>query len=533
MKIKHLLISLTAIATVTPAFAATYYVTPEGAGTKDGSSWENALGVEELQTKVTTNKTGDTYNFAGGKYNFNKTLLVSYKTAANLIGAETGERTVFSGDVNGDGVASEGDLSCIVRIQTQTSAASSPQQPALIKNIDFTCAYTASEANSDGQHEVNGVTGPGALFVDNSYNVTVENCNFYGNKATGLLGGAAIHLRRSFVTFNHCNIHDNSGISRGGAVRLRSDNATKGITTFYDCAFYNNTLSKTDVEDSGRNGGAIYLAQGKQLNIINCTLTNNESDTWGSAIYTNGAGDTFSPVLNIINSTIAGNKTVSGGAQISTTQTASIKLANTIIASKYETTDAIAFNGETESPKFSFETGGYNFISGIRDLATSPAKDLGWKDTDKQGAEYNYAAIFGSNALTAEGVIKPNTFFAGATGEEVTAAVTSWGLPAGLDLTTDQLGNERIGQVTPGAYAVSKDNITTNIITSIADDSNARLVNLGAGVYAIEGVEGVVTVYNINGATVMTSPASSIDLGAMPAGLYIVKAQDTIFKVMR
>ena len=51
---------MTAMASM-PAFAATYYVTPDGAGTKDGSSWENAFGVAEFRTKASTNVNGDVY----------------------------------------------------------------------------------------------------------------------------------------------------------------------------------------------------------------------------------------------------------------------------------------------------------------------------------------------------------------------------------------------------------------------------------------------------------------------------------------
>lgn len=51
MRLKNLLLSFGAFA-VAPAFATTYYVTPEGAGNKDGLTPENAFGVEEFREQA-------------------------------------------------------------------------------------------------------------------------------------------------------------------------------------------------------------------------------------------------------------------------------------------------------------------------------------------------------------------------------------------------------------------------------------------------------------------------------------------------
>ena len=54
MRLKNLLLSFGAFAVV-PAFATTYYVTPEGAGNKDGLTPENAFGVEEFREQALKN----------------------------------------------------------------------------------------------------------------------------------------------------------------------------------------------------------------------------------------------------------------------------------------------------------------------------------------------------------------------------------------------------------------------------------------------------------------------------------------------
>ena len=112
-------------------------------------------------------------------------------------------------------------------------------------------------------------------------------------------------------------------------------------------------------------------------------------------------------------------------------------------------------------------------------------------------------------------------------------AVASWSLPADLDLTVDQLGNERTGEVTPGAYAYEKPDNTTGIEEITGNADAASLISLGAGLYQIEGCDSAVSVYNISGINVMTTNSSSIDLSSMAAGLYMIKAGNTIFKVIK
>ena len=70
---------------VPSALSATdFFVTPEGAGDKSGSTWENAMGTAEFLTKLTwegANKTADAHTanaflFATGTYTFNSTGFV-------------------------------------------------------------------------------------------------------------------------------------------------------------------------------------------------------------------------------------------------------------------------------------------------------------------------------------------------------------------------------------------------------------------------------------------------------------------------
>lgn len=512
MKLKSLLFSMSVMATA-PVFAATYYVTPEGAGTKDGSSWDNAFDVEAFSAQAAINANGDVYNFAGGVYKPSGTVVFKVASGAILIGNADGERTIFSGDKNGNNNPESGDLNRLIRFQTNTKNGDSTNK-VVINNIDFTCVYT--DTNSDSETM-------GALMIDNSGDIEVNSCNFYSNWANGTQGGAAAHLYRSSVKFNNCVFRNNSANYRGGAVRLRSNDTNKGVTTFENCVFKNNT-------NYHNLGGAIFMVHGKELNIINCTMFGNKAASDGAAIYANGKDASHIRKINIVNSTIAGNS-ISGdnkGGQIASTLTANIAIANSIVASKAKNTADFYFSG-TGTPAVSFVSGGYNFVG---EIIGAPA-EIAWLDSDNHGDDCTYTAIFGDNTLNSDNVIIPTNFYLGATAKQVSDAVASWGLPANLNLAVDQLGTTRGEDVTPGAYAYAKPGNSTGIEDIAGDAQAARLISLGANLYQIEGYEGAVNVYNISGLNVMTTNDSSIDLNSMAAGLYIIKAGNTIFKVTK
>lgn len=512
MNFKTLLLSMTVMASA-PVFAATYYVTPEGAGSKNGSDWDNAFGVAEFRTQAAVNANGDIYYFEGGLYNLSEgTVIFQTATGATLIGNAEGERTVFSGDKNGNNNPEDGDANRLIRFQANTANGNSANA-IVVENIDFTCVYTYAD---------NDNTNMGAFVTDNSGDVLVKNCRFYNNWAQGPRGGAAIYLYRSTVKFVDCMIYNNSANYRGGAVRVFSNDANKCVTTFENCIIKNN-------RNYHNLGGAIFMGHGNSLNIVNSTITGNQAVSDGGAIYYNGYASDHHRELRIVNSTIANNVTTQDGdAQIVSTQSAHLNIANSILTSD-DNVAAIMFKGEEASDAFAFVSGGYNYVGRIIDAVE---KDLAWDTTDRHGEACSFASIFDTNTLNSENVICPAYFFLGATGAQVTNAVAEWGLPGNLNLTVDQLGNERIGEKTPGAFAVGEKGVTTGIEETDLPHDVPSLVNLGGGRYAVEGVQGQAAVYNVNGAMVLSSDASDIDLAGLVGGLYMIQVEGMTYKVI-
>lgn len=525
MNLRNLLLSFTAV-TAAPLFAATYYVTPEGAGTKDGSSWENAFDVEGFREQALKNVDGNVYELAAGTYKPSACIIFKKATFATVNGSTEG-RTILSGDINNDGYASDGDLQRLMRFQTNTTTGDKTR-PVVINNIDFTNVYTNIKDDPTNDTGDAGVPGVGALYINNSGFVTVTNCNFYGNWAQGEKGGPAAQCHRSTVKFTNCVFRDNSANYRGGAVRLRAD-GIKGITTFDGCVFKNNT----NYHDFG---GAIFMAHGISLNIVNTTFTGNKAAS-GAAIYSNRVN--YPGALRIINSTIAGN-TVTGenpDGQITTTQSANMSIVNSVIVSNDEKTADIYFNDVPSEKEFSFVSGGYNYIGNVNDAVAEPAKTITWLDTDSHGKDCTYASIFGENKINDKNVINPVKYFAGASGEQIETAVAAWGLPEGLNLTTDASGKTRVTGMTPGADSFTEAEIkdfTTGIITTLDDTADApRLVKVAKNVYTIEGASEGIMVYTVNGSTVAMTSGNTVDLNSFANGLYIIKSGNSVFKVIK
>lgn len=243
------------------------------------------------------------------------------------------------------------------------------------------------------------------------------------------VGGMAFTSHRSLSVFNGCEFTGNAATSRGGAIKLTSDNKEKGKTTFNRCLIARNKI-KNDL------GSAICMQHGAYLQIVNSTITDNVGPEGESAIYATGTDGNHNRYVYIVNSTIAGNE---GGAQIEMTSDANIFVANSIIVSD-EGTPALAVTA-TE-PRVS---GGMNI------LGADASEVFTLQDSDNASDGNNYSAIFGENELGANGVIEPLATGGKYEAAALSAAIADWGILA--DVTVDQTGTVREEGSTAGAYA--------------------------------------------------------------------------------
>jgi hypothetical protein len=115
----------------------------------------------------------------------------------------------------------------------------------------------------------NGTSSVGGA-ISNKGNLTVNNCNFTGNKATQI-GGAIINY--GTLIAKNCTFNDNIARSNSGAI------ANSGTCIIIGCTFTNNTVNNG-------NGGAIFNYDGI-LTVNDSTFAGNHAD-FGGAIYNDG-----------------------------------------------------------------------------------------------------------------------------------------------------------------------------------------------------------------------------------------------------
>lgn len=398
------------------SFATDYYVSVDGSGEKSGSSWENAIAFTEMYSNINTKyKNGDVFYFQGGTY-YVPAKVPTVSNGYSFIGATTGTPTVFSGDVNGDGVANEGDAPSLLFIKLDTKNGDDSKH-FVLKNITFTEAYVNQTKTS-------------ALRVDNSGWVDVQNCIFDKNISVyskdNNYGGPACLLERSTVNFTDCKFTNNESNGRGGAIKLTSDAQAKGYTTLNRCLVSGNKASSL--------GSAIFFNHGQELNIINSIVAENKSGTEGEigAIFSIGADKTYARRITIINSTIAGNI---GGPQVLGRKDAAIRIANSIIVGD-GTTPAISLQ---EKPT-QVLSAGYNII-GMYKVGTAPTS--AWMTSDFVSDNNTLSSIFGSNTVAEGPVAAPY----GATQVQIENIAASWS----QDLKQDINGVSRGDIAVPGA----------------------------------------------------------------------------------
>ncbi len=414
---KRFTLMLAGVLCASASFATDYYVSVDGSGEKNGSSWENAIAFTDMCSKINEYQNGDVFYFQGGTY-YVPAKVPTVSNGYSFIGASTGTPTVFSGDVNCDGVPNEGDASSLLFIQLATKNGDDSKL-FVLKNITFTGAYVNQAKTS-------------ALRVDNSGRVDVQNCIFDKNVSVyskdNNYGGPACLLERSTVNFTDCKFINNESIGRGGAIKLTSDGATKGYTTFNRCLVSGNKASSL--------GSAIFFNHGQELNIINSIVAENNSGTEGEigAIFSIGAENKYARQITIINSTIAGNM---GGAQVLGRKNAAIRIANSIIVGD-GTTPAISLQ---EKPKLVLSAG-YNIIGMYQ---VDEASTTAWKTSDFVSDNNTLSSIFGSNTVTNGPVAAPY----GATQVQMEAIAKDWSL--GQDLKQDINGVSRGDIAVPGA----------------------------------------------------------------------------------
>ncbi|MDO9634280.1 MAG: right-handed parallel beta-helix repeat-containing protein [Paludibacter sp.] len=319
-------------------YAVDYYVTTSGLVSNDGLSWANAM---TLNAALAVAQDDDVIHIGagtfvpadyitGGTLEEDKTFEIKSNVAliggypANPISGDNPSDdhvTIFNGNetyyhvVAVTAPAASGKKISIDNVTiTGGNAAASGAATLTINALSFVRINGSAMIIGGAVVEINNSKiinnksrshTPGVYAFSNA-DVTVNNCLVENNVGQSTAGnGASFWFASSTLRVNNSSIigNKNSGV---GAIQIITN--SKGY-------FYNTTISQNVAglgsATTSRNGSGIYVRDGSQVQVVNCTIYGNESNGNGAGIALHTSNVTTLPnTLEVISSTITGNKSL-------------------------------------------------------------------------------------------------------------------------------------------------------------------------------------------------------------------------------
>ena len=259
-----------------------WFVTSAGAGSKDGSSWDNAMGTAELRTLLTeadaAQLDGATINMAAGEYYIageaGKTVSIAFADAEKQVSI-----AIRGGyPANLTGLSKKGrDASANATVFTGNNEAGI----FVIGNkTDMTFdGLTLQNCNFESMNKDGGAIETVADEAGEC-TITLTNCQILNNKNTSGKTGAGLYVINTTVNIDNCNFSGNYA-RNGSAINMK---AGKGSVTIENTTFTSNS--------TGNTSGAIQNG-GMTAELKNCTFKKNQAGSWGGgAFHTGGSANT-------------------------------------------------------------------------------------------------------------------------------------------------------------------------------------------------------------------------------------------------
>jgi hypothetical protein len=252
-------------------------------------------------------------------------------------------RTVLSGDLNGDDVGALDDLSRAENSGHVVTAAYDPRADASA----ILDGFIITGGNADGE---DGTYDKGGGLRLTTASPTISNCVFEGNQASAL-GGAAFQLQAGTTSFTNCIFRENAS-EKGAGLYASNDSQMR----LMDCLFTGNKASQggggvllvkiTTAPASltncvfqgnwaGGNGGGM-LNQASNVDLVNCAFVNNTAQDAGGGMH-NEISQLINSNVTLHSCTIADNQAgntgedPAGAGGISNYDNSTLSVTNTIL----------------------------------------------------------------------------------------------------------------------------------------------------------------------------------------------------------
>lgn len=569
--------------------ADTYFCSPEGAGDKDGSSWENAKAADiDAIFKSGAAKAGDIFYMLEGKYVGSAVRPVAGITiVGGFPAASTGTdiskynpwkyKTIFDGE-------GKDATEALVKI----SGNSNTENLSTIKGIVITGGNLSQDGNT---------TFKGAAFNCTHAYVLMEDVVFDNNKSN--YGGVVVPASQSNFHAKHCVWINNKNTRKSTTKKYdfhtvlsgRGSNDKKTNVVLEGCVMHNNIIEDEAARAVAQHGGQIGMQDGcANLMVLNCfsdggNHTISQSGGFlrmGNSNLPNGANASdycgflvlaFNSLFNYSSS----HSTETKGHIISINKNMPYYLqGNIIVHSKAGASVTPDYNAGTVAVgnnldiaiftqgfdntwgKFvsNIASGGNNTIGGF--LVATIQKDQNGESgslykttflTDHKSDNWSAPAqsdVFEGVTTEKDGryyILPKEEYMDVNTAEALknfenlqkSELYQRWFGWADVDASKDLFGNERAATTYRGAYDPNASFVTLPTSVNELQASKLSVKPLGNGVFSIQGAEGNTDVYDITGRHILTiNPADeTFSIADAPAGVYVIRTSAGAVKVIR
>ena len=341
--------------------AEDYFVSLYGEGKMDGSSWENALDAAGLIDLLTGTEDLSECNIhvCEGTYYLSSaanTSIAVKKDVAGIFGGysslsqgtATENRdpdkypTVFSGDLNGDGTANDGDCGLM------TINAGHVKIDGVIFQHGYISENTASSKTSGSGFFIDGDAASTILELSDCI---VRDCV---NAATTseYAGGAAVMLMTGQARLKDVQLTGNFSDNRGGAIRCYEDGS---ILMLDRCLITGNSITN-------HWGAGIQLSSGNVC-LNNTTIFGNTPGIPAQSGQINGGA-----AMLIVNSTIIGETSEVYVVRCESPKGSTTRFINNVFLSEDGSGTGFYLNGDNEATSLGFNL--YNSVYAVTMLAS-------------------------------------------------------------------------------------------------------------------------------------------------------------------
>ena len=417
-----------------------FFVTPVGAGSRSGKSWDNAMSASDfgaiLQKGITTADV--TAYLSKGVYDIH-TSISDGKYICHIEGGYPSgmkNRDLSGRDIiANETIISGGNSGRIFQINAPISL--------YFDGVDFKSAKTASSSDYGGVVNLNNANAV----------LQVANSHFYSNYA---YRGGAIFVASGKAGFHNCVFENNSAHDRGGAF---GGSSTEAFLYFNKCAFVSNFID-------GGEWGTVASCNGQS------TVAMNNCVSYGNYSTSSTNDPTFNGQHNLTISNCSFVENTKSRGILRLENSASGTLVNSIVLNTADAKPAITMN----NGQYKLTSNGHNIIGSVdgsgadvfsfhqSDKGNTTSLNVQWDSNknnylwDEQLDDFDPASLVEvRNAL-------PQGFL-------------SWLATVDPDaLTTDRNGNPRTQEyLRPGSYEGTHINPTATVLVTPSTTSYAML----------------------------------------------------------